>query len=603
MVLTGALACPIEALAEDDDGPYHEFPFLADEAALGSVSIGDTSDGYLVGARRVEESERLKILPRQRERGLRFGTDALVATLEAASEALQRTNGRPLWLGNLSRRHGGDISYSVSHNSGRDADIAFAYLDGRGNPVDPPDLVPLNRAGLAPELGLRFDAPRTWRIVRALLESAHAEVQYLFISVPLKTQLLAHAKSIGEPAGLVERAAEILRQPAGSGAHDDHLHLRIYCTERDVLAGCMDSGVAHPWHREHLGAKQRRIEEVVAFLGAPEAEQRRRAIDRLVLLGAEDRLDAMARGIDDVDAGVRRSAVAAIGAFTATRHAAKLASLWDREHDLTVKVAIVQAATELGCETSGRLLAKAVGLPERMPGELERALDAFRATVLPAAFELAPRLLRLETVSPDPSGLDALMTPNLPLDESWLLPLETAAALEAGLQLSAIDAAARAERLEPVTATIELLRSSDPTVRGAADRALSFMTNLDSQDTGPKSDPTRAHLRWSQAAARAATGGRDAWLVAGFRAKGFNVRELDRRYAWELVRATNASDHLSFNAQRTLMRLFKRRPPSLSWSKKDACQHWLRWLSSHPTEVRAGAAPEKLHEACDHAQG
>jgi murein endopeptidase len=599
-----ALASAFPADAQESFESTREFPFLADEPSDGARSIGDTSDGYLVGGRRLEESEHLKILPRQKERDIRYGTDALLATLTEASEALRRTHGRPLWLGNLSRAHGGDIPWSVSHNSGRDADIAFAYTDRGGNPVDPPDLVPLDRAGVSREFGLRFDAKRTWQIVRALLESPHAEVQYLFISVPLKAQLLAHARSLGEPAALMERAAEILKQPAGAGPHDDHLHLRVYCTERDVLAGCIDAGVAHPWHRPHDEAKQRRIREVTAFLDSEAPDQRRRAIERLVLLGAEDSLGRIVHRLDDDDAEVRRAAVDAIGAFDAERHASKLDALWDKERDVTVKLAIVRAATALGCSTSGTLLAKSlVAVEDRQDDELESMLTAWRSFAFPAEVDAASRLLRFEERPVAIAPLDLLLRPILPVDEAWLLPLETRELQRKTLQLAALDGAARAERLEPVPALLGLLDAPDADIRAAADRALAFVTNLDEQLSAPKVEGSTARQRWVRKVGATGGGERDPWVVAGFRARGFNVREVDRRYAWELVRAIGATDHLSFNAQRTLMRLFQHRPPSLTWPKKDACHHWLRWLGARPTEVRAGRAPTTLYETCERATG
>src|SRR5690606_15018228 len=124
------------------------------------------------------------------------------------------------------RRGGGDIEWSVSHNSGRDADIAFCYRDAAGKPVDPPNLVPLDREGFSKDRKLRFDPTRTWLVVRSMLESEAASVQYLFISHSLKVQLLAAARRQGAPATLNERANVILRQPGGSHPHDDHLHLR-----------------------------------------------------------------------------------------------------------------------------------------------------------------------------------------------------------------------------------------------------------------------------------------------------------------------------------------------------------------------------------------
>jgi penicillin-insensitive murein endopeptidase len=572
----------------------------------GSRSVGDTSNGYLVGAKKLEETERLAVLPKQRERGLSFGSDQLLAMLDEAGAKLQDATGTKLWLGNLARRYGGDIPWSVSHNSGRDADIAFAYRDANGHPADPPDLVPLDSAGYSARTGLRFDVARTWLIVRTLLESHVAEVQYLFISAPLKNLLLVHATLAGESPTLLTKAAEVLRQPGGSGAHDDHLHLRLYCSERDVLAGCIDAGIAHPWHRGHDDARQRRILELEAFLRDPAPSRRRRAIDRLVLLDARGTLEAMAHAVSDEDPGVRRAAIDALGAFGSARHATMLEAHWREERDPLVRIAILRAASRLGGEAAGQLLATAVGSPERAPSELDQAVAAWRAFVLPPPLAVAPSLFSANLRYQEAAPFAALVAPSLPMDDDWLPAMTEAAALATALQLSAIDAAAQSERLEPLAALRALLRSPDDNVRRAADRALAFTTNQSAGFADAPSDPARVARsieRWEALLAKNASTRREAWLVSGFKAAGYDVRDLHARHAWELVRATAGHDAVSFNAQRSLMRIFDHHPPSLAWSKGDACTHWLRWLEGERSRHWLSAPSATLRQACANVPG
>jgi penicillin-insensitive murein endopeptidase len=606
-LVASALVVQPGAAEEENEAPIRDFPFLADESAEGSRSVGDTADGYLVGARRLEESEHLKLLPRQKERGLRYGTDELVATLEHAARALFEATSTPLWVGNVSRPSGGDISWSVSHNSGRDADLAFAYVYGSGNPADPPDLVPLDSRGLAPRFGLRFDAPRTWKIVRALLESPHADVQYLFISTPLRGLLLAHAHRNGEPPALVKRAEEALRQPVGSGAHDDHLHLRLYCSERDVLAGCTNTGVEHPWYRSHDAARTRRVGEVRAFLADPRPEQRRRAIDRLVVLNAEEQVGAIASSATDADPRVRRAAVLALAALDARDRMPRLAELWEGEHDLEVRLALLDAAARLNGPEAGGLLARAVAEPEDGPTDLDRALEAWRDATMPTALSVAPKLFAVPA-SPHQRfpALDALFTLPLPEDHEWLDPLATRARLAGAMKLAALDAAARSERLEPLRAALSMLESRSPDVRVAADRALAFGTNFARQLTSPAHDEAQhrtAIERWKRALEESPDIEREAWLVAGFRASGYDIPELHPRYAWELVRATAGEDQHSFNAQRVLMTIFRHRPPSLTWPKRDACEHWARWIKTYKPQARKPDPPPEVLAACINARG
>ncbi|MEZ4447525.1 MAG: penicillin-insensitive murein endopeptidase, partial [Polyangiaceae bacterium] len=282
-----------EPLPAPSEAEQQYFPFLDGEPIDHTISVGDTSNGFLVNGRAVEESAALGILPIQRERDLRYGSEELVALLEQSAASYYAATKSRMWIGNVGKRRGGDIPWSVSHNSGRDADIAFAYLDLSGKPVDPPDLVPLNQDGLNATYRLRFDAARTWQIVRGLL-AGDAEVQYLFIASGLRDQLLVHAQKAGEPAALIQKAAIVMRQPVGAAPHSDHLHLRIYCSRRDVLGGCVNTGAVHDFAELHEDAKEAAVARIAKVMGAGDTEQQKRAIERLVLLGAREQADAIA---------------------------------------------------------------------------------------------------------------------------------------------------------------------------------------------------------------------------------------------------------------------------------------------------------------------
>ena len=146
------------------------FPFLDDEDPHASVSVGDTSHGFLVNAAELVEDETVGILPRQKARDLAWGTKQIVALVRHAAADLHEKTGRRLWIGDIAKRGGGDIPWSVSHNSGRDVDVALQYLDRSGAPIDPPDLVRLDGTGQSKDKALRFDAMRTWIVVRSILE-------------------------------------------------------------------------------------------------------------------------------------------------------------------------------------------------------------------------------------------------------------------------------------------------------------------------------------------------------------------------------------------------------------------------------------------------
>ena len=69
----------------------------------------------------------------------------------------------------------------------------------------------------------------------------------MFISNPLKDLLLQYAERRGEHPEILRRARLILRQPSDSAAHDDHMHVRTFCSSTDLKSGCVDGGTRWRW--------------------------------------------------------------------------------------------------------------------------------------------------------------------------------------------------------------------------------------------------------------------------------------------------------------------------------------------------------------------
>ena len=78
--------------------------------------------------------------------------------------------------------------------------------------------------------------------LKELLTAPEAPVQWIFIYQPLANRLIDHAQQLGEPEALIARARRTLRQPGDSARHDDHMHVRIYCSATDRAYGCVDIG-------------------------------------------------------------------------------------------------------------------------------------------------------------------------------------------------------------------------------------------------------------------------------------------------------------------------------------------------------------------------
>ncbi len=206
------------------------------------ASIGKPQDGRLVGGVPFLDSADARILPiRHVRRCIRFGTPRLVAALTNAGARVRKEHpgSPPLGVGNLSRAQGGPIRfYSRSHQVGRDVDVAFYPLDAQGRSIAAEDL-PRYDAELRAPGDLRLDVPRNWTLVQALLEDATLDVEWLFVSEAIKAALLAHARQVGAPTELLQRAEQALHQPSDAPPHDDHLHLRIRCTEEERKTGCL----------------------------------------------------------------------------------------------------------------------------------------------------------------------------------------------------------------------------------------------------------------------------------------------------------------------------------------------------------------------------
>lgn len=212
-----------------------------------SRSIGTPQNGWLQGGVALQSSDVLRVVPQTVARGFFYGTEDLVRLLEGSAAAVaSQWPGSRLRVANLSRQGGGDIGPSVSHNSGRDADVLFFAYERRREEGEPDNFTHYDALGIADAPAAakgryEFDTERNWALVKRWLSDPHVQVQWIFISVPLRNRLLDHALRTGEPESLRRVAARVLVQPRDSSPHADHFHLRIACPAGDRPA-CIDGG-------------------------------------------------------------------------------------------------------------------------------------------------------------------------------------------------------------------------------------------------------------------------------------------------------------------------------------------------------------------------
>lgn len=259
----GRLAARLALSALVSCGPSCAGPNLWTD--LTSVSTGRTNRGFIrKPARLALRGVGWKVPQRWKDRGFQYGVDELVQAIERAAGRVRATDRRALLgVADLSKRRGGSSVWHRSHQSGRDVDVLFYTIDERGRPLPPPEhdmirfdakgepfLDPRAKVGYT-EIGWekrRFDAKRNWQFVEALLTDPSIRVQWIFVSEALEARMLAYARKANRPEWIVSYAQTVMNQPGDSLPHDDHFHIRIYCTRADRFHGCEDRGPV--WQHE-----------------------------------------------------------------------------------------------------------------------------------------------------------------------------------------------------------------------------------------------------------------------------------------------------------------------------------------------------------------
>jgi len=207
-----------------------------------TLSWGPPNEGVLVdGAQLPLEGDGYWVPPRWAERGTQWGTDELIDTVVYTGRALAAAHpGSRLVVGDLSIRGGGESAHHRSHQTGRDVDLVLMAIDAAGQPVELTEMRHFDATGkaLGPGEPLRFDAARSWTIVRALIEAPGPGIANIFLYAPLRDLVLDHAREAGEPEALIALAGDVLAQPGDSAPHDDHMHVRVFCSPSDVT--CSD---------------------------------------------------------------------------------------------------------------------------------------------------------------------------------------------------------------------------------------------------------------------------------------------------------------------------------------------------------------------------
>lgn len=251
-----------EAEAEPQPEPEPD-PVAALMAMEGSVStsIGGPNNGRLEGGVPLpDEAPGLRSNPRRPNANAHYGTvEVIQAIVRAAAVVAEEFEGSELVINDISFEEGGPIPHHGSHQAGRDVDSLFYLLDREGNPIRSKG-IPIDPQGRGWDFGdlsdpsddvpVRIDIPRTWRFVQALLEDDTVAINRIYVVEHIRAMLLEHAERIGAPSEARRLFGLVTCQPGAP--HDDHLHIRFFCTPEDIAAGCQDAPPLYYWHRNAM---------------------------------------------------------------------------------------------------------------------------------------------------------------------------------------------------------------------------------------------------------------------------------------------------------------------------------------------------------------
>lgn len=562
---------PLPTPAYVADDPEPAFPYLDDEPTDRARSVGDTSHGRVVHAAELLETDALAILAKQKERNLRWGTAEMVGLLTYAADGLFAATKTKLWIGNVGAKGGGDIPYSVSHNAGRDADVAFSYLDAAGKPVDPPDLVPLDKDGKSKDGALRLDPGRTWITVRGIATAPGVEVEYVFVAEPLKKKILAWARDHKEAPEVIQKAADVMRQPGGAAPHDDHLHVRIYCSALDVASGCVDTGQISPLKQNFSASRDERVAHAVTQLASKDPVRRTNAVLRLGLMRAAEAMDKIVGVLNDDLPEPRYAAATVLGVLGGATEEPPLVARYPLETDARVRRRILESVVAIGGSPAGDLL--------------RQSIDAVRTASGASVPEIAS--LKLDLLDGGPFRTD------LSTDDAFH-------------RTFAVRIAGRAQRMEAVPALIGLLDSNDHWLRTTAVESLSLLTNVSLGDHWLDDDATESHakgrLAFEELYRKLSESPRDTWLAEGFRRAGYKVKAFDRTGVWELVRASADMGFVGRNARAVLARIANEAEVPWVLSPAEACTYYLDYFTARKKRFRLDGPPANVRAACPAAK-
>jgi penicillin-insensitive murein endopeptidase len=215
-------------------------------------SRGRPNGGWVSRAVRLPDRGRgWQVLRDDAHGGQHWGTARVVSLVQQVARATSGPrNPVALVVGDLSAPRGGQVPRHASHRAGRDVDLLFFARDAVADAaLLTPEFVRYDRDGnsVAWPTPLRFDAPRNWDLVEAVVRAEGVAVTRIFVAAWIEQLLVANARARARPGWVIERAEQLMHQPGDAAPHDDHFHVRVACSADERAAGCVDGAPMWPW--------------------------------------------------------------------------------------------------------------------------------------------------------------------------------------------------------------------------------------------------------------------------------------------------------------------------------------------------------------------
>lgn len=208
---------------------------------LGSVSVGQPNRGRLYNGVPMPEGP----LWHLEEPEHSWGTKETVESIQRAIARVEADHpgSPPLHVGHISRRTGGWLRPHRSHQSGRDVDLGYYYLEGP--------------RWYAPATAQNLDRARTWSLLMGLLTQGN--VEYVFITRDVQTLLLEYARERGVEEGWLAELFDAAAAPAAAQTSKGKVRTPRAATpgaktpKRSPSLPAPEPVVRHRWgHHTHL---------------------------------------------------------------------------------------------------------------------------------------------------------------------------------------------------------------------------------------------------------------------------------------------------------------------------------------------------------------